>query len=431
MVFARRVQATDLAGLELAQAAARAGVAAGSREAVGQDLGRCVLLTGLDAAERASLAGLVASVDGCVLLGDGGPRGDGRLLAGNAAALGAVEKAAPPRVAQALAALHGAVDARRVLEVRGLRFELGQRPLVMGILNVTPDSFSDGGAYDTPAAATTHGRRLAELGAAWIDVGGESTRPGAAAVDEAVEAARVLPVVRALAAALPSHLVCVDTSKASVAERALAAGARLVNDVTALGDPRMAEVVAASGAALCLMHMRGEPRTMQKDPVYGDVLEEILEALGAARERALRAGVRADRLLVDPGFGFGKTVEHNYFLLRHLGALRVLGAPVVIGTSRKSTLGAVTGRTAPAERLAASVASAAIAAVLGGADVVRAHDVAETCDALAVAQAVLDAGRGAGGGVDLDAWAEARGAGAATAHEIATGDTQHVGSAKI
>ena len=260
----------------------------------------------------------------------------------------------------------------------------------MGIVNVTPDSFSDGGRYLDPEVAIAHGFELAAEGADVLDVGGESTRPGAAAVGVEEELARVLPVVAALAGA--GERVSIDSSKAAVAERALAAGAVIVNDVTALGDPAMAAVCADTGAGLVLMHMKGTPRTMQENPTYDDVVVEIRDFLARRLEAAVAAGVAAERIWVDPGIGFGKTVDHNLELIERLGELRELGRPVVLGASRKRFLGELTGREVD-DRLAASL-SVAVLGVANGADVLRVHDVAATRDALTVAAAVR-AGDGA------------------------------------
>ncbi|MET0345176.1 MAG: dihydropteroate synthase [Casimicrobiaceae bacterium] len=258
------------------------------------------------------------------------------------------------------------------------------KPQVMGIVNVTPDSFSDGGQFADADAAIAHARRLRDEGAAIVDVGGESTRPGAAAVPEDVELARVLPVVEALAH--DGAIVSVDTMKPGVIRAAIGAGASMVNDVRALQAPGAIEAVAASDAAVCLMHMQGEPRSMQAEPQYVDVVAEVAAFL-RERARACEAGgIARERIAVDPGFGFGKTVAHNLRLLRELRAIAGLGYPVVAGLSRKSTLGALTGR-APGERLPASLA-AALAAVAGGAAIVRVHDVRATVDALCVWSAV-------------------------------------------
>ena len=259
----------------------------------------------------------------------------------------------------------------------------------MGILNVTPDSFSDGGRFEDVARALDHARAMLADGADIVDVGGESTRPGAAAVDEATEIARVLPVVEALAR--EGALVSVDTMKPAVMRAALAAGAAMVNDVRALQAPGALEAVAASGAAVCLMHMRGTPASMQQAPENGDVVAEVRDFLAARAQACEDAGIARERIVVDPGFGFGKTRAHNLELLDRLGELATLGYPVLAGWSRKSTLGGITGR-GEEERLAASVA-AAVLAVERGASIVRVHDVRETVDAVAVAQAVATSRR--------------------------------------
>jgi dihydropteroate synthase len=261
------------------------------------------------------------------------------------------------------------------------------RPAVMGIVNVTPDSFWDGGVNLRPDAAVAAARRMVAAGAALVDVGGESTRPGAEPVSLAEELRRVLPVLEEIAAELP---VSIDTAKAEVARRALALGAVMVNDVTALrGDPAMAEVVAEAGAYLCLMHMQGEPRTMQLAPRYGDVVSEVAAFLEERLRFAVSQGIAEERVCLDPGFGFGKTVEHNLELLRRLEVICRLGRPVLVGISRKSSLGRLLGdpqaRTGP---LAASLA-AAVCAYERGASILRVHDVEETVQALRVAQAVV------------------------------------------
>jgi dihydropteroate synthase len=270
----------------------------------------------------------------------------------------------------------------------------------MGIVNVTPDSFSDAGRFLQPAAAIAHGRELASQGADILDIGGESTRPGAGPVPTAEELRRVLPVIEGLASAfsaMPGHpQISVDTSKAPVAEAALEAGAGLVNDVTALrGDTGMAEVVARSGAECCLMHMLGEPRTMQENPRYEDVVDEVKAFLAERLHFAVAEGVAEERILLDPGIGFGKTEDHNLELLRRLGELLVLGRPIVIGTSRKQFLGRIQARAAGgaepagvADRLPGTIASNVLA-YERGARIFRVHDVAPVRDALAVAAATL------------------------------------------
>jgi dihydropteroate synthase len=254
----------------------------------------------------------------------------------------------------------------------------------MGIVNVTPDSFSDGGRAFRPADAIALGERLAEEGAAIVDVGGESTRPGARPVPLEEEWRRLEPVLAALGR-LPIP-VSVDTRKAEIARRALGLGAAIVNDVSAFADPDMAPVVARGGAGAILVHMRGTPETMQDDPRYTNLVGEIAAFLDAAARRAMAAGVAHDFIALDPGIGFGKTAAHNLEILRRLPDLASLGFPLVIGISRKSTLGHIVGRP-PGERLAAGVAAAAIA-VSGGARIVRTHDVRETVDAIAVARAI-------------------------------------------
>jgi dihydropteroate synthase len=272
------------------------------------------------------------------------------------------------------------------LDFRGRRLVL-DRPRIMGIVNVTPDSFADGGAFDDAAAAVEHGLRLVAEGADLLDVGGESTRPGAQVVDEAEELRRVLPVIEALAARAGVP-VSVDTRKAGVMRAAVAAGASMINDVRALRDDGALEAAADLGVPVCLMHMQGEPGHMQDDPRYDDVVAEVHRFLADRILACQFAGIDRKRLLVDPGFGFGKTLEHNLGLLRGLDRFATLGVPVLAGLSRKSMLGRITGREVPAERVHASVAAAVIA-VQRGAGLVRVHDVAATRDALAVWQAVV------------------------------------------
>ena len=254
------------------------------------------------------------------------------------------------------------------------------RPSVMGIVNVTPDSFSDGGVNFDPDAAATSARRMREEGAAIVDVGGESTRPGSEGVSLEEELRRVVPVLERLGAEVP---LSIDTSKAEVARRAVALGAELVNDVTALrGDPAMAEVVAESGAYLCLMHMLGEPRTMQDDPRYEDVVSDVVAFLEERLAVATGAGIPEERICVDPGIGFGKTVEHNVELLNRLGEVASLGRPVVVGASRKRFLGRLMGEPEATEGPLSASIDAAVIAVAAGATMVRVHDVRETVEAL-------------------------------------------------
>jgi dihydropteroate synthase len=263
-------------------------------------------------------------------------------------------------------------------------------PVVMGVLNVTPDSFSDGGRHQGVAAALAHARRMVEEGAGIIDVGGESTRPGAAAVPVEEELQRVVPVVEALRQEL-DVIISVDTSQPAVIRAVTAAGAHLINDVRGLRLPGALEAAAASSAAVCLMHMQGEPGTMQQSPYYTDVVAEVRDWLQARLEACRALGMAEDRLLVDPGFGFGKNLDHNLRLLAELPAATPSGVPVLVGLSRKSTVGAVTGRPVD-QRLAGSVAAAALA-VRAGAHIVRAHDVAATVDAVKLAAAVRAAAR--------------------------------------
>jgi dihydropteroate synthase len=258
----------------------------------------------------------------------------------------------------------------------------------MGILNVTPDSFSDGGDFLEPQVAIKHGLALAAQGAALVDVGGESTRPGAQPVGAEEETQRVLPVIAGLRAAGVTAEISIDTSKVSVARAALDAGATYVNDVTAFrAEPALAELVAERDVDCCLMHMLGEPRTMQREPRYGDVVAEVYAFLEQRVEAALAAGVRRERIMIDPGIGFGKTVEHNLALLARLDELTAIGLPIVIGTSRKSFLGAITGRP-ESDRLAATIATC-VMALERGASVFRVHDVQPVSDALTVAAATV------------------------------------------
>ena len=306
------------------------------------------------------------------------------VAAGPAAGLARLSRAWPD-----LAALLARHD-RTPLRLRfadGTAWDLSDRPRLMAILNVTPDSFSDGGLHESPAAALARAERCLAEGADLLDVGGESTRPGAAPVDAEAESRRVVPVVAALRTRFPALRLSIDTRRAAVARRALEAGADLINDVSAGADPAMLPLAAAAGVPVALMHMRGEPATMQRDTRYADLVGEVAEALESAAERARRAGVADDRILLDPGLGFGKSAEGNELLLRQLGALRSLGSPLLVGASRKTFIGHLTGVSDPAARLAGSVAAAVVAA-LRGAAVLRVHDVGATREALAVATAL-------------------------------------------
>jgi len=265
---------------------------------------------------------------------------------------------------------------------------LDARYRLMGVLNVTPDSFSDGGRFLEPAAAVAQGLELAREGAAIIDVGGESTRPGAESVDESEELRRVVPVIEGLRAAGVDAQISIDTSKAAVARAAIDAGASLVNDVSAFRhDPEMAALVAERGVDCCLMHMRGEPRTMQVEPRYDDVVGEVRDFLSQRAEFAIAAGIEPARIILDPGIGFGKAVEHNLMLLGRIEELVAIGFPILVGTSRKSFLGRITGRPTD-ERVAATVATC-VMAFERGATHFRVHDVAPVADALAVAAATV------------------------------------------
>jgi len=278
-------------------------------------------------------------------------------------------------------------------QCRDRTLDLGA-PVVMGVLNVTPDSFSDGGRFFAHDAALERARRMVSEGAVIIDVGGESTRPGAAPADVAEELKRVVPVVEALRREFAATYISVDTSKPDVMRAAMDAGADIINDVRALLEPGALAVAAESGAGICLMHMKGEPRTMQDAPAYENVVEEVGEFLAERIAAARAAGIDSARICVDPGFGFGKRTRDNLALLKHLGDLTALGVTLAVGLSRKSMLAKLTGR-AVDDRLAGSVALAAIA-VLNGARIVRAHDVAATVDAVRVAAAVAQ-------GADFDA----------------------------
>ena len=254
------------------------------------------------------------------------------------------------------------------------------RPLVMGIVNVTPDSFSDGGRFLARDAAIAHGRRLIEQGADILDIGGESTRPGAAPASVQEELDRVMPVLETLCGdGIP---ISIDTQKSKVMAAAIKAGAAMINDVNALQADGALEVCGAANVAVCLMHKQGTPATMQRAPTYVDVVTEVADFLATRAQASLNAGISRDRIAIDPGFGFGKTVEHNFRMLRELRSLVALGFPVVAGFSRKASLGLITGRPSD-ERLAASIA-AAILCAQNGATIIRVHDVRETVDALKV-----------------------------------------------
>lgn len=270
-------------------------------------------------------------------------------------------------------------------------FRIGARPLVLGIVNVTPDSFSDGGRHASAEAAVRHGLDLVEQGADLLDVGGESTRPGSAPVSLAEELARVVPVVAGLAARTTVAL-SVDTSKAEVARRCLGAGAHIINDVTALtGDPAMPEAVREAAAGVILMHMQGTPATMQINPAYVDVVNDLARFFEERLRAAAAAGIGPERVVLDPGIGFGKTVEHNLTLLARLGEFQRLGRPVCLGVSRKGFLGRVLNRPVD-QRLAGSLAAVCFAQARGAVQVVRVHDVAATRDAVTLIAALTGGG---------------------------------------
>ncbi|MGF6862528.1 dihydropteroate synthase [Rhodobacteraceae bacterium MBR-64] len=263
------------------------------------------------------------------------------------------------------------------------------RPRIMGILNLTPDSFSDGGRFLDPAAALAHGRALVAEGADILDIGGESTRPGARPVPAEEEIARTVPVIRALRAGGVTTPISIDTRKAAVARAALAAGADMVNDVSALDhDPDMAAVVAGAGVPICLMHAQGVPESMQDDPRYGDVVADVFDALAARLGRALAAGIAPGRIVLDPGIGFGKTLAHNLALIRALSVFHGLGCALLLGVSRKGFIGKLGGADRPDARAPGSIA-VALAGVAQGVQIVRVHDVAQTRQALRLWQATV------------------------------------------
>ena len=396
MIFARPILHDRLEDLEAAWVRLGVGAAADGSEL--GELGHAhLLLTGLGPPE----IGFLRSQHGRPVratIADRVTRPGTALLSGNRSGLEALALAAR---GSGLAELARAVERALAADapppptvLAGRRFAWGTRTHLMGVVNVTPDSFSDGGRHATVEAAVAQGEALAKAGADLLDIGGESTRPGAEPVPIQEELDRVLPVLEALRARTDVPL-SIDSRKSGVARRALATGASLVNDVSGLGhDPEMAGVVAEAGAALCLMHMQGTPQTMQADPRYDDVVAEVLDSLASSIDPAVAAGVASRRLWVDPGIGFGKTTGHNLFLLRHLAEFRILGAPILVGPSRKRFLGELAGGRAPHQRLPGTLASVAAVAVLQGADVVRVHDVAEVKDALSVADGIARAGEG-------------------------------------
>ena len=383
---------------ELEPAWERIGLVPAARRLLLESVGRAhLLLTGLGAAETDFLRGL-EDPRLTVILSDSERRPGGATISGTRAGLEALARLAERSGRVELArALDGAMATEvppDPMVLGGRTFRWGERTHLMGVVNVTPDSFSDAGKHLERAAAVRHALALAEAGADLVHIGGESPRPGAGEVPVQVELDRVLPVIEAVRAQSDVP-VSVDTRKAAVAREALRLGAVLVNDVSGLGhDPALATAVAEAGGALALMHIQGTPETMQVDPRYDDVVAEVIERLASGIERAVAAGVARERLWVDPGIGFGKTAGHNLFLLRHLGELRVLGAPVLVGPSRKRFIGVLAGGRPPDQRLPGTLASIAAVAVLHGADVVRVHDVGEARAALTVADAIARAREG-------------------------------------
>lgn len=334
--------------------------------------------TGLEPATRAALD---AHPD--LALAPFVPRGEGELPAGELVLEG------PAEAVEALAREHPTLAA--LVEAWEAALSPPGPPRLMGVLNVTPDSFSDGGRFLDPDAAVEQGRRLRAEGATWVDVGGESTRPGAGTVPTEEELARVIPVVDALAA--EGVDVSIDTRKAPVARAALDAGARMVNDVSAgTHDEDLLPLVAERGCPLVLMHAGGEPATMQHDPRYRDVVAEVASSLRERAAAAVAAGVDPARLVLDPGIGFGKRLEHNLSLLRRLPELRSLGAPLLVGVSRKSFIGRLSGAERPQDRVGGT-AAAVTACVLGGAEILRVHDVGVMAEAVSVARALRDGAR--------------------------------------
>jgi dihydropteroate synthase len=271
---------------------------------------------------------------------------------------------------------------------------LGERTLVMGVLNVTPDSFSDGGKFLDPRLAVEHALEMERAGADLIDVGGESTRPGSTGTPAETEVARILPVLEGLRGVLKIP-ISIDTRKSEVAEAAVSAEAQMINDISGLrSDPRIAEVAQRTGVPLILMHMRGEPRTMQKGPFAREVMKDVMQGLQASIATARKGGVRKSQIIIDPGIGFGKSFEQNYELLRRLRELAKLGCPLLVGTSRKGFLGATLareGESAPAEERLWATAATVTASILGGAHIVRVHDVAEMAQVARVADCLLEA----------------------------------------
>ncbi|MFH1877958.1 MAG: dihydropteroate synthase [Candidatus Omnitrophota bacterium] len=279
------------------------------------------------------------------------------------------------------------MTASREIQFRNTTLRIGRRTLLMGVLNVTPDSFSGGSVYNDTGLAVEKAERMVQEGADILDIGGESSRPGALPVPVEEELARVLPVLEAVKRANIGIPVSIDTYKSRVAEQALMKGADIINDITALrGDPAMAGVIAAYSAGVVLMHMKGNPENMQMDPVYGDIVEELLSYLACSVKTAEKNGICPEKIFIDPGIGFGKTTEHNLVILRELRRFTELGKPVLIGTSRKSFIGAITGKPVP-ERIFGTAGTVA-ASVMNGAFIIRAHDVREMRDVIDIVDAI-------------------------------------------
>jgi len=343
--------------------------------------------------EVRSAGGLSERAGGAAL---SGPTGPAVVLRATVAQFRAAAVGAEPGLAEIAGALEAALSQRferaeRVIQGLHRSFRVGRRTAVMGVINVTPDSFSDGGRFTEPEHAVAHALALAAEGAALLDIGGESTRPGAVSVSPDAEWRRVAPVLARLHARVDVP-ISIDTRRPEVARRALEEGADIVNDVSGLRESEMRRVLARSGAPAIVMHMRGEPATMQDDLAYDDLLSEVFDALADAGALAEAEGIASRGLLIDPGLGFGKSPEDNLELIAHVGEFRSLGYPVVIGASRKSFLGWATGGAPPGEREAAGLA-AAVAAALRGVDVVRVHDVRSTVRALAIADQLRDRAR--------------------------------------
>jgi dihydropteroate synthase len=376
------VLAAELAGFGAASGDAPARARADSFVAV--------RIGGLSSAGAAALAATMHTEGGQVVAVE--DRGEALVLgtrAQFAALVQALRATGSAEAAQALDDLFAALDRPTPpLQLGRYTLPLGRRTLVMGILNMTPDSFSGDGLDFGVDAAVARAQAMEAAGADVLDVGGMSTRPGAEEITESEELRRVVPLIERLAREVDLPL-SVDTYRAAVADAALAAGAVIVNDITGLGaEPELAGVVARRGAALILMHIKGTPRTMQDDPQYADLMGEIIAYLRAGCDRAVAAGVPRDHLWIDPGIGFGKTIDHNLEILRRLGELRSLGLPVLVGTSRKGFLGRILGGRPPQERVAATGATVAVS-IAHGADIVRVHDVGPAVDVARVADAIM------------------------------------------